>query len=163
MKRCLPYPLISLALGLLWLLLNQSVEPAHLLLAALLAFAIPLLMRNLQPLAAPRMKRPRALLRLLGMSFVEIVRSAFNVGRIILFVRPHTVRSQFIRVPLDLRSSYGLAILSSLINSTPGTVWVELLPGSHVLALHVLDLHDEQWWVDTIKTRYEQPLIDVFE
>jgi multicomponent K+:H+ antiporter subunit E len=163
MKRWLPYPFTSLALGLLWLVLNQSIEPAHLLLAILLALAIPLLMRNLQLLPAPQMKRPRALLRLLGMSFVEIVRSAFDVGRIILFVPPGKVQSQFIRVPLDLRSPYGLAILSCLINSSPGTVWVELIPGSHVLALHVFDLHDEQWWVDTIKTRYEQPLIDVFE
>lgn len=163
MKRWLPYPFTSLALCLLWLVLNQSIEPAHLLLAVLLAWAIPLLMRNLQLLPAPRIKKPRALLRLLSMSLVEIIRSAFNVGRIILFVPSQKVQSQFIRVPLDLRSPYGLAILSCLINTTPGTVWVELLPGSHVLALHVFDLHDEQWWVDTIKTRYEQPLIDVFD
>ncbi|MBL4953526.1 Na+/H+ antiporter subunit E, partial [Neobacillus sp. YIM B02564] len=58
---------------------------------------------------------------------------------------------------------FGLALLSCLINSTPGTVWVEILPESHQLALHVLDLHDEQWWIDTIKSRYEQPLIEIFE
>jgi multicomponent K+:H+ antiporter subunit E len=37
------------------------------------------------------------------------------------------------------------------------------LPDRHVLALHVFDLHDEQWWVDTIKQRYERPLIEIFE
>ena len=163
MKRWLPTPFTSVALLLTWLVLNQSVEPAHLLLAVVFAIAIPLLVRSLQALAGPRFKRPVAFFRLLALSFVEIVRSCFSVARIILFVNPGAVQSQFIRVPLDLRSPYGLAVLSCLINSTPGTVWVELLPGSNELALHVFDLHDEQWWIDTIKNRYEQPLIEVFE
>ena len=54
-------------------------------------------------------------------------------------------------------------LLDLLINSTPGTVWVEILPEGHQLVLHVFDLHDEQWWIDTIKQRYERPLIEVFE
>ncbi len=40
---------------------------------------------------------------------------------------------------------------------------LEIVPDSHELLLHVFDLHDEQWWVETIKTRYEQPIIEVFE
>lgn len=147
----------------LWLLLNQSLDIGHLLLGACLAIAVPLATRGLQPLAYPRPARPLVLVRLLSMALVEIMRSGFNVGRIILFSRPDGLKSQFIRIPLDLRNPYGLALLSCLINSTPGTVWVEILPDSPVLALHVFDLHDEQWWIDTIKTRYEKPLIDIFE
>ena len=97
------------------------------------------------------------------MSGIEIVRSCFNVSQIILLRRTDRVNSQFIRVPLDLRSPHGLALLSCLINMTPGTVWVEILPDSGDLLLHVFDLHDEQWWVDTIKTHYEQPIIEIFE
>lgn len=54
-------------------------------------------------------------------------------------------------------------MLSCLINMTPGTVWVEIFPEQHELSLHVFDLHDRQWWVDTIKGRYERPLIKIFE
>ncbi|MGE0081526.1 MAG: Na+/H+ antiporter subunit E [Thiohalomonadaceae bacterium] len=163
MKRWLPAPLTSLGLLLTWLLLNRSLAPAHLFMGTVLAIAIPLLTRPLQPLGDPRPRRLGALIRLLSMAFVEIVRSAFNVSRIILFARSRGVNSQFIRVPLDLRNPYGLALLSMLINATPGTVWVEILPGTHDLALHVFDLYDEQWWIDTIKTRYERPLIEVFD
>jgi multicomponent K+:H+ antiporter subunit E len=147
----------------LWLLLNQSLDAAQLLLGACLGVAVPLLTRNLQPLAYPRLARPLVFVRLLAMALVEIVRSGFNVSRIILFSRADGLKSQFITIPLDLRSPYGLAMLSCLINSTPGTVWVEILPARHELALHVFDLHDEQWWIDTIKTRYEKPLVDIFE
>ena len=139
------------------------VEPAHLLLGGALAIAAPLLARPLQPHGYARLRRPLAMLRLLGMATVEIIRSSLGVGQIILLRRSADVNSQFIRVPLDLKSPHGLALLSCLINSTPGTVWVEIVPDSHELLLHVFDLHDEAWWVHTIKTRYEQPIIEVFE
>lgn len=163
MRRWLPSPLLSLGLLLTWLLLNQSLETAHWLLGAALAIVAPLLARPLQPHGQARIRRPLALLRLLGFSAIEILRSCINVSQIILLRRSADVNSQFIRVPLDLRSPHGLALLSCLINSTPGTVWVDLLPDSHELLLHVFDLHDEAWWVETIKTRYEGPLIEVFD
>ncbi|HLV16255.1 MAG TPA: Na+/H+ antiporter subunit E [Pseudomonas sp.] len=163
MSRWFPSPLLSVALLIMWLLMNQSVAPGHLLLGALLAVFVPLWARPLRPMVAVRIKKPLVMARLLSMALVEIVRSCFNVSRIILFTKPDGLNSQFIRVPLDLKHPHGLALLSCLINSTPGTVWVEILPDSHDLALHVFDLHDEAWWVDTIKTRYEQPLIEIFE
>lgn len=163
MTRWLPYPVVSAALCALWLLLNQAFDAASILLGAVLGIAIPLLVRRLQPLGYPRLRAPLALLRLLGMASVEIVRSCFNVCRIILFVKHSAVNSQFIRIPLTIRDPYGLATLSCLINMTPGTVWVEILPERYELSLHVFDLHDEQWWIDTIKTRYEQPLMVIFK
>jgi multicomponent K+:H+ antiporter subunit E len=163
MTRWLPYPLVSLALCALWLLLNQAFDAASILLGAALGIALPLLLRRLQPLGYPRLHAPLTLLRLLGMAGVEIVRSCFNVSRLILFARHADLNSQFIRVPLTMRDPYGLAMLSCLINMTPGTVWVEILPEGHELSLHVFDLHDAGWWIDTIKTRYERPLIDIFE
>lgn len=163
MSRLLPYPWMSAALFALWLLLNQSLEPAHLLLGACLGIAVPILTRNLQPLGYPRLAKPVAFVRLIGMALVEIVRSCFNVSRIILFAKADKVNSQFIKIPLDMRDPYGLAMLSCLINTTPGTVWVEILEETHELVLHVFDLHDAQWWIDTIKKRYEKPLIEIFE
>ena len=163
MNRWLPYPLVSLGLCILWLLLNQSVEPAHLLLGGAVGIAAPLLSRKLQPGGYPRPRAPLVLARLLAMAAVEVVRSCFNVCRIILFADYAKVNARFIRVPLRLRDPYALAALSCLINMTPGTVWVEILPEGHELVLHVFDLQDEAFWIDTIRTRYEQPLIEIFE
>lgn len=163
MKRWLPFPLVSAGLCVLWLLLNESLEPAHVLLGAVIGIAAPLLSRKLQPFGYPRLRAPLQLARLLGWASVEVVRSCFNVCRIILFADYAKVNSQFIRVPLTIRDPYGLAVLSCLINMTPGTVWVEILPENHELVLHVFDLHDVQWWITTIQTRYEQPLMDIFE
>lgn len=163
LRRWLPSPMLSVALLAMWLMLNQSVAPAQILLGSLLAIAAPLMTKPLRPITPVRFRKPMVLVRLLTMALVEIIRSCFNVSRIILFAKSEGLNSQFIRVPLDLQHPHGLALLSCLINSTPGTVWVEILPGSHDLALHVFDLHDEQWWVDTIKTRYEKPLIEIYD
>jgi multicomponent K+:H+ antiporter subunit E len=162
-KRWLPYPFVSLSLWALWLLLNQALDPANLLFGAALGIAVPLLSRRLQPFGYPRLRAPATLARLLAMASVEVVRSCFNVCRIILLRDHASVNSQFIRVPLTIRDPYGLAMLSCLINMTPGTVWVEILPDRYELSLHVFDLHDQAWWIDTIQTRYERPLIEIFE
>ena len=50
MKRLLPAPLLSVALFLLWLLLTRSLSAGHLILATVLALAVPLLTRGLRPL-----------------------------------------------------------------------------------------------------------------
>lgn len=163
MTRWLPFPIVSLALCALWLLLNQALDPANLLFGAALGIAVPLLSRRLQPLGYPRLRAPLTFARLIAMATVEIVRSCFNVCYVIVFKDFATVNSQFVRIPLTMRDPYGLAMLSCLINMTPGTVWVEIFPDRHELALHVFDLHDAAWWVDTIKTRYENPLIAIFE
>lgn len=163
MTPWLPWPVVSLLLCALWLLLNQAIDPANLLFGALLGIAVPLLTRRLQPLGYPRLRKPLVFLRLIGMASIEVVRSCLNVCQIILFRDYKTVRAEFMRIPLRLRDPYGLAMLSCLINMTPGTVWVELLPDTHELSLHVFDLHDQQWWIDTIKDRYERPLIEIFE
>lgn len=163
MNRILPSPLLSISLLVMWLLLNQTLEFAHWLLGTVLAVVAPLLARPLLPHGHARLRNPMALLRLSLFSGVEIVRSCFNVTQIILFKRSANLNSQFVKIPLDLRSPHGMALLSCLINITPGTVWVDVLPDKHELLLHVFDLHDEAWWVQTIKDKYERPIIEVFE
>lgn len=162
MSRWLPSPILSAALLIMWVLLNQSISAGQLLIGAILAIAAPILTRPLRPFTVV-VRKPRVIVRLVTYSLIEIIRSSFNVSRIILFTRNEGLNSQFIRIPLDLRDPYGLAVLSCIINSTPGTVWVEIMPDSNDLALHVFDLHDAQWWVDMIKSRYERPLIEIFE
>lgn len=162
MMRLLPSPLLSLTLFIMWLLLNQTVHPAHLLLGAVLAIAAPLLTRQFRPVTA-RVKKPALITQLMANVLGDIVRSAINVGYLILFIRHEKLNSQFIRIPLDMKDPSGLAVLAGIINSTPGTVWVEIVPESYELSLHVFDLQEEAWWIDTIKNRYEKPLMEIFE
>ncbi len=156
-------PVLALVLAAMWLVLNDTLAPAQVLLAALVAAALAWWSARLRPLR-PRLHRPLLALGLLGRVFVDIVRSNLSVGRIILgLVRDRDIRSGFLEVPLELRDPHGLAVLATIVTSTPGTVWVDLSADRRTLTLHVLDLQDEAAWVRVIKDRYERPLLGIFQ
>lgn len=163
MRRAFPYPLLSCVVLAMWLLLNQTLAPAHLLLALLLAWAVPLFTRSMQPFPAGRLRRPGLMLRLTVVVVRDIMVSCVNVSRIVLGLRREPPHALFMVVPLDLRSPRALAMLSVIISFTPGTVWVGLNRDGDELLLHILDLKDRNWWLDTIKQRYERPLKEIFE
>ena len=162
MNWLLPYPLLSAALVVLWLLLNQSISAGHFILGSVIAVLASWAMAALRP-DKPRIRRPGAALRLAGLVLIDILRSNLAVGRIIVRSREPGVNAGFMTIPLDLRSRQGLAVLSIIITSTPGTVWVNYDAAKGTLLLHVLDLIDETVWIRTIKDRYERRLMEIFE
>lgn len=162
MSRWIPSPPLSLALFAVWLLLNQSLDPATLLLAALLAIVVPLITKGLRPVTV-RMHRPRVALRLAGRVAVDLVHSAFTVARLLLTRRTPAIASRFVQVPLDLRDANGLAVLAMVLCLTPGTAWGELSLDRSMLTIHVFDLDDDAAFIALLKSRYEQPLMEIFE
>jgi len=145
-----------------WLLLNQSLHLATVLFAAVLAVAVPLLTKGLRP-ATVRMRRPGVALRLTGVALRDMMHSALTVGRLLLSRRNDAMAPAFVEVPLDLRDPNALAVLSMICCLTPGTAWGELSFDRTRLLIHVFDLIDEQAFIDLIKTRYERPLMEIFE
>lgn len=160
--RLLPAPLLSLALLAMWLLLNQSLSPGQILLGAALALFGPVALSALEPPKA-RVRHIATLLRLAGLVVADIARSNIAVAALILTPRRRKNTPGFVDVPLALRDPYGLAMLACIITATPGTVWVDFDVASGTLTIHVLDLVEEQEWIDTIKGRYERRLLEVFE
>lgn len=162
MRRVLPYPILSLGLFVVSILLSASVAPPSLALAVLLALLAPIIMLALG-VDRVRVKAPMTIIRLAIDVVGDIVRSNWAVSHIILGRRRHERTSGFIHIPLNLRDRYGLAVLAIIITSTPGTLWVEYEAATGRLLLHVLDLVDEETWVQLIKNRYERRLMEIFE
>lgn len=162
MKRWLPSPPLSVALFVIWLLLNQSLHVATLLLAALLAVVVPLITKGLRP-ATVRMRRPGVALKLTGRVIFDLLHSACTVARLLLTRRTRFIRSAFVHIPLDIRDPNALAVLAMVCCLTPGTAWGEVSFDRSVLLLHVFDVDDEAAFVAMIKQRYEQPLMEIFE
>lgn len=159
--RIFPYPVLSLGFFATWLLLNQSVSPGQLILASLFGLTSPWLLVRLD-VPRFRMRRPLTILKLLWTFAKDIVQSNFRVARIIV-ASPHPPPSGFVRIVLEMRSPYGLTCLACIITGAPGTAWVSYDPVDNVLVLHILDLMAEDDWAASIKTRYEKPLMEIFE
>ena len=159
MTHWLPYPLLALALLATWL--SQSVLPGTIILGSALALAACWILSALDP-PISAFRRPRTALVLAIVVFIEIVRSNNAVAWIILSRRRRSRRSGFVRIPLDTRNPYSLASLACIITATPGTIWVEYDSADNTMLLHVLDLIDEDQWVDIIKQQYERRLMEIF-
>jgi multicomponent K+:H+ antiporter subunit E len=161
MRRALPYPLLTASLLLMWMLLT-SFSLGQFLLGAVIAVAASCVMEALQP-SKPSLRRWRLIPRLAGIVALDILRSNVAVAAIIVQGRRRHRVSGFVAIPLDLRDKTGLAVLSCIVTSTPGTAWIEYAHESGVLLIHVLDLVDEDEWVALIKNRYEAQLMEIFE
>ncbi len=170
--KWLPTPFRSILLFLVWLLLNDSVSAGHLILGAVLAIVIPLVIapfRKPQPL----IMRPGLALKQLMIVLWDILTANIEVAFKILGPTKR-LRPGFIKVPLDLDQDLPITMLASTVSLTPGTVSAEVYPipeslpkgqgpEQRFLLIHVLDLDDEQELINTIKSRYEAPLKEIFQ
>jgi multicomponent K+:H+ antiporter subunit E len=158
--RLLPAPLSSAVIFVSWLLLNNTLDPAHLLLAALLALVLPLALRRLRP-DVPRVRRWAPVPRLVAVVLWDIVISSIDLARRVLGPQSR-LRPTFVEVPLALTDAHGIAVLASIITMTPGTLTADLSAAQDRLLVHVFHADDPQAVVDSIKQRYEQPLLEIF-
>jgi len=160
MKRWLPFPVLWVLFVAMWLLLNQSLSPGHIVLGGAVALIASHALAALRP-EPVRFVSYRPILRLAGIVVADIVRSNLAVARIVLFPTRKRV-SGFVRLPLELKNIHGLTVLACIITATPGTLWVQLDRHSGILLVHVLDLVDEEAWIGLIKSRYETLLLEIF-
>jgi multicomponent K+:H+ antiporter subunit E len=156
-------PVLTGALLVIWLLLNDTLSLGHVLLGLIFAVALAWSSGALRPLT-PRIRRAHLALVLLAFILHDIVRSNIGVARIVLgLTRGRDVRSGFVKIPLGLTDAHGLAVLAGIVTATPGTVWVDHDVATGTLTLHVLDLKSEAEWIRWVKNRYERLLVGIFE
>ncbi|WP_397475520.1 Na+/H+ antiporter subunit E [Pusillimonas sp.] len=161
MKNILYWLLLPAVLLIMWLLLNNSVSPGYLVTGSILALLLAWAAMALRPVRS-RPKHPLLILKLIWRVACDITVSNFVVARlIILGADSHT--PGFMKIPLSMRDPHARAALSCIITYTPGTVWAGFSEETNTLTLHVLDLKDENHWVELVQSRYESLLKEIFE
>lgn len=157
----IPHPLLSLALLLMWLLLNDFTL-GHLLLGSVLAIFGGWAMASLRP-DKPKMKKWYLLPKLFLIVFVDIIRSNAAVALLMISGKRRKQTSGFITVPLEIEHPTALAIMAVILTSTPGSAWLAYDERRKTVLIHVLDLIDEEQWIENIKHRYERLLLEIIE
>lgn len=160
-QRCVPHPAISAVLAGVWLALNNDLAAGTVLLGIVLCLAVPRLVSALWP-PPPRILSWRKLFSYVVLVLWDIVVANFAVARVVLF-RPLTrMRTHWIAVPLDLRTSEAIAVFAATITLTPGTVSCDLSADGRRLLVHCLDTADPEDAVRAMKARYEDRLKEIF-
>jgi multicomponent K+:H+ antiporter subunit E len=141
--------------------MQQSLAPAHLLSAAVLALAVPRLVHGfLGP--ASRVHSLPAVARLCVVVLWDIVVSNAVVARIVLDPRAQP-RPGWVPVVLDTAHPTAVALFASIITMTPGTVSCIVDDERGEILVHALDCDDPQAMATQMKQRYERPLRQIFE
>lgn len=160
LTKLFPHPLLTLVLWSIWLLLNNSLHPGHLVLGFILATLIPWLTSGFWP-ERVCVKKPLTLLKFLGVFMWDILVANFAVAKLILG-RNDSLRPAFITIDLDITSPVGISLLANTISLTPGTVSCDLSMDHRQLLVHGLHIEDVEATIAEIKQRYEKPLMEVF-
>ncbi|MBR9989284.1 MAG: Na+/H+ antiporter subunit E [Gemmatimonadetes bacterium] len=161
MSRLMPQPVISVALLVTWLLLNNGVSAALLVSGVVLAVGVPLFTQHFWP-EYVRTVRLVPLVRLVGIVIHDIVIA--NLRMVVLILGPVSrLRPQFIVIPVSLNEPFAITLLASIISLTPGTVSANLSGDRRSLLVHDLNVEDPDTAVQRIKERYERPLMEIFE
>jgi multicomponent K+:H+ antiporter subunit E len=161
-KRLFPHPLLSLLLFVTWMLLVNQIKLGSMVMALILAIAIPLLTAPYWP-NRPLVRNIPAFAAYVLLVIWDIILANIQVARIILFYRNDQIRSAWIPVPIELKTPEAITMLAGTITMTPGTVTADMSSCGKVLLIHSLHAPDPDAIRDEIKTRYEARLKRIFE
>ncbi|MEM7399079.1 MAG: Na+/H+ antiporter subunit E [Pseudomonadota bacterium] len=157
----IPHPLLTLLIVVVWILLN-GISWGAAVLGLFLGVVVPKLTSAFWP-DRPLVKNPLTIIEYALIVLWDIVIANFQVAYLILFRRGDDLHSQFVTVPLDLRTPEAISALAGTITMTPGTVSATLSADGRALLVHCLETDDPEGTVSHIKTRYETRLQRIFE
>ena len=109
------------------------------------------------------MRLPSKGILLICRGFGDVIRSKFGLAWHVWFFRSHPPRTQWVVIPLQLRTPAALAALSAIAAIVPGTVWSELSMDRSRLLFHVFHVPEGQDFAAWYKERYEVLLMEIFE
>lgn len=161
MSRIFPYPMLTAALLVMWILMN-GLTPAQLVLGSIIAFGASFAMVPLEP-SKPKVRNWRKIPVLLWLVVVDIAKSNIIVAKSIIAGTPDNRQSGFAAIPLELRDPTALALLACIVTSSPGTAWLEYDSAGQTMLMHILDMNEEQSAVDMVKKQYEPLLLEIFQ
>lgn len=156
-----PHPFLTLVLTVVWTLLQNNVSAGMVVFGFILGIIIPWITSVWWP-DTPKGFRLGKMATYSVIVLWDILIANFQVAWIVLTVSNSKLKPAWIVVPLDLRKPEAITVLAGTITLTPGTVSSDLSDAGHSLLVHVLHTNDPDAVRDTIKTRYERRLKEIF-
>ncbi|AXY61855.1 MULTISPECIES: Na+/H+ antiporter subunit E [Acinetobacter] len=158
-NRWLPHPFVSVIVALSWIMLAHSLEAGTILMALILAVAVP---RMVSPFieSTPNINWIEAL-KLCFVVLWDIIISNIRVAKQVLGPMDN-LHPKWFRVPLETQHDEVNTLLAMIITTTPGTVTAGIDQDKGDILVHALSSDDPEQEIRDIKTRYEQPLMKIF-
>ncbi|WP_407411280.1 Na+/H+ antiporter subunit E [Acinetobacter sp.] len=159
-QRWFPHPFVSVLVGVSWIMLAQSLEVGSLVMALILAIAIPRLIRPFVERTPDIQWLPS--FKLFLVVLWDIVISNLRVAKLVLGPTDK-LQPKWFRVPLETKHEQVNTLLAMIITTTPGTVTAGIDQDRGDILVHALSTEDVDEEIRLIKMRYEKPLMEIFD
>ena len=159
LDRMLPHPFVSVLVAITWPMLNQTLDVFNITVGILLGLIIP---KMVQPfiVRTPNIQWGQAL-KLFWVVLRDILVSNVVVAKQVLGPMQQ-LKPKWYRVPLDTNHEQVNTLLAMIITTTPGTVTAGIDQERGDILVHALNCDDPEADILDIKTRYEAPLLAIF-
>ncbi|WP_139850701.1 Na+/H+ antiporter subunit E [Acinetobacter pullicarnis] len=159
LDRMLPHPFVSVLVAITWPMLNETLDVFNITVGILLGLIIP---KMVQPfiVRTPNIQWGQAL-KLFWVVLRDILVSNVVVAKQVLGPMQQ-LKPKWYRVPLDTNHEQVNTLLAMIITTTPGTVTAGIDQERGDILVHALNCDDPEADILDIKTRYEAPLLAIF-
>ena len=105
-------------------------------------------------------RRARAALSLAAAFAVDLVASSLAVARVVISPKGRN-RPAIVAVPVDARTTWGVALFAYLVSLTPGSTCLHVADDLRVIYVHFLDAPDTEARAAGVKALYERLIIEL--
>jgi multicomponent K+:H+ antiporter subunit E len=162
MRKLLPHPWLTVLLTVVWTMLNNTLSMNVVVLGLILGILIPVFTTPYWP-DRPALKNFPMIVEYAVIVIWDIIVANVVVAWTILFMRNRDIHSNWVAIPLEIRTPEAITVLAGTITLTPGTVSADIAANGRWLLVHCLNTDDPDGVRDQIKRRYERRLKEIFE
>lgn len=151
--------LINIILAFLWMLMSAEFTLGTFITGYIIGLVAVYILRNFLP-GRFYIKRLYWMIRLFVVFISELVKANIDVAKVVLSPKID-IHPGFYAYPNDLEEEWEVALLSTLITLTPGTVVVAISDDYSIIYIHGLDMDDADAEIENIKTSFENVIKEV--
>lgn len=150
---------INLIIAIMWMFLSESYTFPTFLTGYIFGILLLYLLRKFIP-GEFYFKRVISIVKLVLLFIKELVLS--NISMIKYIYSPkNSAEPGIFEIPLDVNKEWEIAILTSLISLTPGTLSVALSDDNKKLFVHAMNIDDVDDSINDIKNSFEKAIMEV--
>ncbi|CDZ99152.1 Na(+)/H(+) antiporter subunit E1 [Jeotgalicoccus saudimassiliensis] len=151
--------MINVLLAFLWVFMNGDFTVGTFVTGYLIGLVAVYVLRNFLP-GRFYIKRLYWIIKLFFIFIIELTKANLEVVRIVMSPKID-IHPGFYAYPSDLEEEWEVALLSTLITLTPGTVVVAISEDYSNIYIHGLDMEDADEEIENIKTSFENVIKEV--
>lgn len=151
--------LINIVLAFLWMFMNADFTVGTFVTGYIIGLVAVYILRGFLP-GRFYLKRLYWMIRLFFVFIIELIKANIDVVRIVIAPKID-IHPGFYAYPNDLEEEWEVALLSTLITLTPGTVVVAISEDYSIIYIHGLDMDDADAEIANIKTSFENVIKEV--